>query len=117
MEPNSQTPQASPAGGLTPNVAAALAYIWLLAIVWLLLEPYNKDRFVRFHSFQALGLGVAWFVIAMGLSFIPFIGWMVQGLFQLVMFVVWVVCLFKAFQNEKFKLPIIGDFAEQQAGS
>lgn len=117
MEPNSQTPQASPSGGLTSNIAAALAYVWLLAIVWLLIEPYNKDRFVRFHAFQALGLGVAWIVIAMGLSFIPFLGWFVLVPFQLVMFVVWVICLVKAFQNEKFKLPIIGDFAEQQAGS
>ena len=31
------------------------------------------------------------------------------------MFVVWVLCAVKAYQNEKFKLPLIGDFAEKQA--
>jgi hypothetical protein len=35
----------------------------LPAIFFLLLEPYNKNRFVRFHSFQCIFLNVAWFVL------------------------------------------------------
>jgi uncharacterized membrane protein len=115
MGQSPQAPQA-PAGGLPPNVAAALAYIWFLAIVWLLIEPFNRDRFVRFHSFQAIFFGIAVFVIHVGLRFIPFVGWIVSGLLSLLFFLLWVVCIIKALQNEKFKIPGIGDFAEQQAG-
>ena len=50
---------ATSSGGLESNIAAALAYLPILAIVWLLVEPYSKDRFVKFHSVQSLGLAVA----------------------------------------------------------
>ena len=41
--------------GLTSNMAGALAYVTIIpAIIFLVMEPYNKDRFIRFHSFQCL---------------------------------------------------------------
>jgi uncharacterized membrane protein len=106
-------------GGLESNVAGALAYLWLIAIVWLVLEPYNKDRFIRFHSFQAIGLGVVAFVVSVALSFlvfIPILGWIAAPIWGLTCLVAWAVCIFKAFNKEMFKLPVIGDFAEKQAG-
>jgi len=111
------TPQTSSGstGGLPSNIAAALAYIWFIAIIWLIVEPFNKDRFVRFHSFQALGFGVAAFIISIGLAFVPFVGWFVLIPLRLLIFVLWLICIFKAFQNEKFKIPAIGDWAEQMA--
>lgn len=43
------------AGGLEDNVAGALAYVTIIpAIVFLVLEPFNRKRFVRFHAFQCL---------------------------------------------------------------
>jgi uncharacterized membrane protein len=102
-------------GGLTPNVAGGLAYFWFMAIVWLVLEPYNKDKFIRFHSFQALGLAVAWIALYIVLAFIPIIGWILLIPVNLAMFVLWIICVIKAFQNDKFKVPVIGNFAEEQA--
>jgi len=102
-------------GGIDENVAGALAYLVIVAIVWLVLEPYNKNRFVRFHSIQAIALAVVSMGISIVLGFIPILGWIVLLFLPLVMFVVWVICFVKAFQGQMFKLPILGDFAEQQA--
>ena len=87
----------------------------IIAIVWLVLEPYNKNKFVRFHSIQAIALSVVSMGLSIVLGFIPILGWIVLLFLPLVMFVVWVICFVKAFQGQMFKLPIIGDFAEQQA--
>ena len=102
-------------GGIDENVAGALAYLVIVAIVWLVLEPYNKNRFVRFHSIQAIALAVVSTGISIVLGMIPILGWIVLLFFPLVMFVVWIICIVKAFQHQMFKLPILGDFAEQQA--
>lgn len=102
--------------GIASNVAAALAYLWIIAIIWLVMEPYNRDRFVRFHSFQALALGIVGFVLSIFLSLIPVIGWLLLPIVSLVWLIAWLVCLFKAFSNEWFKLPVIGDWSMQQAG-
>lgn len=102
-------------GSMDENVAGALAYLVIIAIVWLVLEPYNKNRFVRFHAIQAIALAVVSMGISIVLGMIPILGWIVLLFFPLVMFVVWVICIVKAFQGEMFKLPILGDFAEQQA--
>ena len=109
-------PESGQVGGLEPNVAAALAYFVFIGIIWLILEPYNKNRFIRFHSIQAIGLAVVSTGISIVLGMIPVLGWILLIFFPLVVFVVWVICAVKAFQNEWFKLPFIGDFAEQQAG-
>jgi len=106
---------ATTGGGLADNVAGALAYVTIIpAILFLVLEPFNKKRFVRFHAFQSLFFCVAWIIIGVGLSFvsIPLLWTMVR----LAMFVIWLILMFKAYQGQMFKLPVIGDIAEQQAG-
>ena len=72
---------------LEENVAGALAYLVVPAIVFLLIEPYNRNRFVRFHSFQCLFVLVALIVVDIGLAIIssilhlvPVIGWFVVAL-------------------------------------
>jgi uncharacterized membrane protein len=109
--------------GLDDNVAGALAYVTIIpAIVFLVLEPFNKKRFVRFHAFQCLFFAIAWTVLWIGLSFvahIPFLGWatvLLWPLFSLAGFVIWLILVLKAYQGQMFKLPVIGDMAEQQAG-
>ena len=58
-------------GGLTDNVAGALAYVTIIpAIVFLVLEPYKKNRFIRFHSFQCIFFAVAWTALWIVLSII-----------------------------------------------
>jgi uncharacterized membrane protein len=114
----------SAAGGLTDNVAGALAYVTIIpAIVFLVLEPYNKKRFIRFHAFQCLFFAVAWTALWIVLAFIghiPFLGWatvLVWPLISLGGFVIWLILVLKAYQGQMFKLPFIGDLAEQQAGA
>lgn len=110
--------------GLEDNVAGALAYVTIIpAIVFLVLEPFNRKRFVRFHSFQCIFFAIAWTVLWIVLSFIahiPFLGWatvLIWPLVSLVGFVIWLILVLKAYQGQMFKLPVIGDMAEKQAGS
>jgi len=112
----------APAGaGLADNVAGALAYVTIIpAIVFLVMEPFNKKRFVRFHAFQSIFYFVAWIVVDIALTFlghIPFLGFMLWPLVGLALFVIWLVLILKAYQGQMFKLPVIGDMAEQQAGA
>jgi len=95
--------------GLPKNTAAALSYVlgWLTGIVFLLIE---KDPFVRFHAMQS----TITFGILTILAMVPFIGWVLSPLVMIVSFVLWLVLIFKAYQGEEFKLPVIGDFAKKQ---
>jgi uncharacterized membrane protein len=112
------------ASGLTDNVAGMLAYITIIpAIIFLVLEPYNKNRFIRFHSFQCIFFCVAMIAISVALSIfslIPFIGLILLPVHLLIgvgAFAVWIILLLKANQGQMFKLPIIGDIAEKQANA
>ncbi len=108
----------APAGGLTDNVAGALAYFTFIpAIIFLVMEPYNKNRFLRFHSFQCLFLCVVCFVLGIVVSMVPVINIIGVPLLIVGELVVWLVLVLKAYQGQKFKLPIIGDLAEQQANA
>ena len=97
--------------GLPKNTTAALSYVlgWLTGIVVLLLE---KDPFVRFHAMQS----IITFGILTILAMVPFVGWVLSPLVMIVSFVLWLVLIFKAYQGEEFKLPVIGDFAKKQLG-
>jgi len=120
-------PVVTGSGGLSPNAAAAISYITIIpAIIFLVLEPYNKMPLVRFHSVQSIALGVTAFILQcaltilqMSLHFIP-LSWMLFSLLHLVVFVglfiFWLLAILKASKGEYYKLPIIGDFAQKQAG-
>lgn len=122
-----QSPQApSSSGGLEPNVAALLGYLfWPLAIVWLVLDPYKNDRFIKFHAVQALGMVVAMIALSIGLTVLSIILGMIGigalaallwPVLWLAMLVIWVLLMVKAYQKQMWKLPVIGGFAEKQAG-
>jgi uncharacterized membrane protein len=103
--------------GLDANIAAMLAYFVLPAIIFLVMK--ETSRFVRYHSMQAviLWLGsILLFVVLQVFWMIPFIGLLVIPISMLLwlgLFIVWVICMIKAFQGDEFKLPIIGDLATQ----
>lgn len=117
---------AASSAGLSDNVAAALAYVTIIpAIIFLVLEPYNKIPLVRFHSFQSIAFCVASIVLQVALAvaegllhFVP-MSWILFGavnmLVGLGLFVAWIIVIFKASKGEWYKLPVIGDFAEKQA--
>jgi len=115
---------AASTSGIADNVAGMLAYFTIIpAIIFLVLDPYNKSRFVRFHSFQSIFFALAWFVLSIGLNIIahiPLFGWLTILLWPLVGLaglIIWLVLVLKAFQGQMFKLPVIGDLAEKQAGA
>jgi len=114
----------STTGGMTDNVAGMLAYVTIIpAIIFLVMEPYNKKRFIRFHAFQSIFFAVGWTVLWIALSFlaaIPVLGWatlLIWPLLGLGGLIIWVILLMKANQGQMFKLPIIGDMAEKQANA
>lgn len=105
-------------GGLSDNVAGMLAYVTIIpAIIFLVTAPYNRNRFVRFHSFQCIFLAIAWVVLHIAIGLLPFIHFMLWSLLGLVGLILWIVLLLKAYQGEKFKLPVVGDLAEKQANA
>ncbi len=126
--PQAGYPPRAAAGGLSQNAAAAIAYLTIIpAIIFLVLEPYNRMPLVRFHSIQCLALAAVSFVLQIGLTIlalflhmIPMIGLLfipLRLLVTLCVFVAWLMCIIKASRGEWFKLPVIGDFAEKQARS
>ena len=113
---------AASTGGMTDNVAGMLAYITIIpAIIFLVVEPFNKNRFVRFHAWQSVFFNVAWIALWIVLQIVvhvPFFGWLTVLVWPLIMlggFIIWIVLVIKANQNQMFKLPVIGDLAEKQA--
>jgi uncharacterized membrane protein len=92
---------------MTDNVAGMLAYVTIIpAILFLVIEPYNKNRFIRFHAFQniflcvaAIVAWIAFFVVSAVLAFIPILGHLVALLLWLVLsvglLIVWVMLLIK----------------------
>lgn len=100
--------------GLASNLAGALAYLWIVAIVFLVLEPYNRDKFVRFHSFQALFLGIAAVIVNIALSVIPIIGWALMPFWGLLVLAFGVIAAVKAYQGQTWMIPVIGPLARQQ---
>jgi uncharacterized membrane protein len=97
--------------GLDANVAAALSYLFgfVTGAVFLVLE--KKDRFVRFHAMQsALAFGGIT-VGSMLVGAIPLIGLLAWALIIPGSAILWLVLMFKAYQGEEFKLPIVGQIA------
>jgi uncharacterized membrane protein len=116
------TAPAVAAAPLAENIAGMLAYFTIIpAIVFLLIEPYNRNKFVRFHSFQCLFVAGALIVIHVGLSIVsyalPLIVLPIWGLLGLAELALWILLVVKAYQHQVFKLPIVGDMAEKQAGA
>jgi uncharacterized membrane protein len=114
----------SAGAGLEDNVAGMLAYVTIIpAIVFVVMAPFNKRPFVRFHAFQSIFFNVAWIILWIALSIIaqiPIFGWatfLIWPLIGLGGLIIWVICLLKAYQNQMFQLPIIGAMAAKQAGN
>jgi len=118
------------AAGMQDNVASALCYILGLVtgIIFLVIEPYNRNRAIRFHAFQSIFFCVAWIIFRYGLgilfsamgygmwglmfTLIHLFIWLVIGLGG---FLLWLFLMYRAYNNNPLVLPIIGPIAQQQA--
>ena len=136
-----RAPSVAGSGGLPSNVAGALAYFTIIPpIIFLVVEPFNKDRFIKFHSIQSLILAATFFVVSMVLfilsiilnlivytaaRWIPFL-YSVTWIVPILMWLVWIAALFvtfvtviflmyKAYNEVKCKLPLLGGLAERLA--
>ncbi len=100
--------------GMQPNIAALLSYVlgFITGIIFYLIEKENK--FVRFHAMQAIITFGSLFVLQIVLGFIPVIGLILLPIVSIASLILWIVLMVKAYQGEKFKLPIVGDIAEKQ---
>ena len=127
------TMQRAPAGvaasGLTPNVAGALAYLLglITGIIFLALEPYKHDRFVRFHAMQSILLSATYIVYRITFSFVVRMivgvsGWLALALvpvafvISLGLFAFWLFLMYSAYKGREFHIPVIGAIAARQVG-
>ena len=109
--------------GLSDNAAGGLAYITIIpAIVFLIVEPFKRSSYVRFHAWQSIFFYVAWAVVHILVevvqTLVPTVVFLTLTLWQLVdlaFFVVLVIVFVSAFNGKRFQLPIIGGLAEKQA--
>ncbi len=114
---------------MAPNVAGALCYVLglLTGIIFLVLEPYSRNREVRFHAFQSIFFNVAVVAVYIVLAIfgsvlgaaVPLLGSALIGLVSLALWlgslVLWVVLIAKTYSGSKVVLPVIGPMAEKQA--
>jgi uncharacterized membrane protein len=120
-------PEDLPQTGLSDDAAGALAYFTFIpALIFLLVAPYNQKASIRFHAWQSILLTVAAIIINIALGIflgitMIFLGFsvylLVWRLIELCWFAIWLVCVYNAFNGKRFKLPVIGDLAEKQAGA
>ncbi|RJR23414.1 hypothetical protein C4578_04235 [Candidatus Microgenomates bacterium] len=97
--------------GLDKNIAAAATYLlaWVSGLVFFLAEKDDSD--IRFHASQS----IIFFGALTLLSIVPVIGWALSPFLFLIGLIGWIVLLVKAYQGERFKLPLVGDYAEKLA--
>jgi len=119
-QPTSPPPtinSATSSTGMETNAASLLAYLlWFVTgLIFLLIE--KKDETVRWHAAQSIVLWVGLFIFFVGLSIssmIPFIGWMIALLIiplaSLGAFILWIVLMIKAYQGQKWELPVVDQF-------
>ena len=112
------------------NVVGALTYLagFITGIIFLVLDPYKANSFVRFHAFQSIFFNVAWiafWILWMILSAVltpltagvfGLIALPLMLLFSLAGFGIWAFLMYQAYQQKLFKLPIVGKFAAEHAG-
>jgi len=93
---------------------AAATYLlgFITGIIFLVVE--KESKVVRFHAMQSTILFGGIFVLNIVLGFVPVVGWLVGLVLSFAAFILWIVLMWKAFQGEMYKLPKIGDLAEEQ---
>jgi uncharacterized membrane protein len=110
--------------GAPPNyrVIAALSYLLgvVTGVIFLYVEPYNQDEFVRFHARQSIIFSIAWFAVQIIVGvFIAVMPHPISGLlhfllsiFNIATAVFWVILMYKAYTGERYRIPELADWAE-----
>lgn len=115
----------NPGLGMDENLAAALCYIPIVGLIFLLVEPYSKNKTIKFHALQSIFYCIAWiaagFVLGIFGTVLLTSGlwslWLLLSrLVELAFFVGLVVMAVKAYQGSRFIMPVVGPIAEKQVG-
>jgi len=115
---------------MASNVAGLLTYIlgFITGIIFLVIEPYKNDKFVRFHAFQSIFFNVALVVFWIAyMIIVSVLGFVTLGILAVLMGLVgliitlailayWIFLMYKAYNHELYKIPFIGDLAAKQVG-
>jgi len=102
--------------GLQPNIAGFLCYLgwWITGIIFLIIEKENQV--VRFHAMQSILVFVALWILgilfSVILSFIPVVGWLIGTLIWILTLILWILLMYKAYRGEMYKVPVVGNIAE-----
>jgi uncharacterized membrane protein len=120
MSPPPATADARTSTGLDPKLAGVLAYLlWIVGGI-LFLATEKQNQIVRFHAAQSVVLAIAEFVVWIALTILTgivwFLGLVLWPVFALVALLVWLFLMYKAYMLERYKLPLLGDYAEKLAG-
>ncbi len=102
--------------GIDTKLAGVLCYLlgFVSGLIFVLIE--KKDRDVRFHAYQSVATFLGLFILNVAASMVPLVGGIVAFILPFVTFVLWLLLMVKAFQGVRYKLPIVGDWAEESAG-
>jgi uncharacterized membrane protein len=116
--------------GLHANTAAALTYLAgiVTGIIFLVIDPFKSDRFVRFHAFQSIFFNVAWIALWIAWTIVGLVlGAVTKGFFFIIQvpidlvlmvggFALWAFLMYSAYQGKTTRLPVVGALAAKQAG-
>lgn len=123
-------PAAGAGSAMASNVAGLLTYIlgFITGIIFLVIEPYKNDKFVRFHAFQSIFFNVAiivfWIVYTILSTILGIVSFGILGvvmailglLIALAILLYWIFLMYKAYSNERYMIPFIGGLAAKQVG-
>lgn len=98
--------------GLQENVAGLLCYVlgWITGIIFLILEPENK--FIKFHAIQSI---IVFGILTVASWLFSWIFWLLGTLIGILTFILWIILMYKAYQGERYKLPVAGDIADKNS--
>jgi uncharacterized membrane protein len=103
--------------GLEPRLAAVLSYLFgfVSGIIFLVIE--RDSQYVRFHAMQSTVTFISLFVIRVVAEIIPVLGDAVGWLASAASLVIWALLMIKAWQGERYMLPMIGEMAEERTSA
>lgn len=101
--------------GLDPKLIGLACYLGCFVTGLIFLAVEKESRFVKFHAMQSVIASAVIIALSIVFGFIPIIGWIGGLLLAPLSFVLWILLMVMALQGRWFKLPVIGDIAQQQA--
>ncbi len=101
--------------GLPAHVAGVLCYLlgWISGLVFYLIE--KESDFVRFHATQSVMTFGALTIISIVHQVMPLLGQLAGALLSLRGVALWIILRIKAALKELYKLPWVGDLADEYA--